>query len=354
MSARRGTTLSETAQEYQEAMASEGQAKATLAAKRSILAFFVGHVGNIQTRNVTRRHVDTYFAMRQARGIKPASLNNELRIIRHYFNWCIDCKYLGAHDNPIGRRRDFKVQKKDMLRVPPERFAELLDASTERDRIANALGLFACLRQSEIRSLKVGDVDLSTGYLDVIVHKTKDYDKVPILLELKRELERWLRYYKVDQGVTQLDPNWYLVPAKRGNQFTGVGRRQLVEVEVTGPVLKPLQQMWNVEDCAKRALGAMGYELRDSSGRSTGLGCHTLRRSGARAIYDVKRKEEGFDGALRLVQQLLHHASQTTTEIYLGETLDKKMRDDQLRLRPLFEDSGTDAAVIPFKIAEGE
>lgn len=57
---------------------------------------------------------------------------------------------------------------------------------------------------------------------------------------------------------------------------------------------------------------------------------HTLRRSAARALFD-RLATEGYDGALRLVQAMLHHAQSSTTEHYLGLTLDKKRRDDIIR-----------------------
>jgi len=63
-------------------------------------------------------------------------------------------------------------------------------------------------------------------------------------------------------------------------------------------------------------------------------GCHTLRRSVARAYFDGLRTELGYDHALREVAALLHHKSTRTTENYLGVTADKIMRDERMKGQP--------------------
>lgn len=81
-----------------------------------------------------------------------------------------------------------------------------------------------------------------------------------------------------------------------------------------------------------------GESIRDESGSSLSEGVHTLRRSGARALYD-RLVSEGYDGAMRTVQSMLHHSSIQTTEHYLGIHLDKKRRDDVVRGKHLFPTS---------------
>jgi len=44
----------------------------------------------------------------------------------------------------------------------------------------------------------------------------------------------------------------------------------------------------------------------------------------------------GYDGAMRTVQSMLHHASVTTTEGYLGIQLDKKRRDELVKGNRMF------------------
>lgn len=330
-----GHHLSETIAEYLMSCSSAGDKPSTTRNKTRSLDHFVTVIGNIQTRNVTPHHVDVFFAAMLSRGHSPGTMNNHLFTLRHFFKWCAQRKYRPLGDDPTAGRRPWKQPQRRRLMVPRQDFQALLDAAPHpRDRMVVALGLYLFLRQSEIASIEMAHVDLTAATVWVTVHKTGQVDPMPITQELDRELRRWMTWYTLDAG--PLEPNWYLCPAKAGPKFTGTGQGKLVQVESPAGTLRPTTKMQHIEDCAKRALVRAGFPIRDAEGRSTMEGVHTLRRSGARALFDDLVDNRGHDGAGRLVQAMLHHKSFSMTERYLQLDLDRKRRDDMLRGRPMF------------------
>ena len=330
-----GQHLSETIAEYLASCSSGGDGKSTIRNKRRTLDHFLTVVGNIQTRNVAPQHVDTFFAAMQAKHHAPGTLNNHLFTLRHYFRWCSQRRYRPVGDDPSAGRRPFKTPERRRLIVPRSDFARLLDAAEHpRDRIVVALGLYLFLRQSEIASLKLSDVDLDGGTVWITVHKTGQIDPMPITKQLDKELRRWLSWYAIDAGELQLD--WYLCPAKKGARFVGTGQRKLMRVQTGAETLRPTAKMRHVEDCAKRALVKAGFPIRDADGKSTMEGIHTLRRSGARALFDDRVDNGGYDGIGRALQAMLHHKNFTMTERYLQIDLDRKRRDEMLRGQSMF------------------
>ena len=71
------------------------------------------------------------------------------------------------------------------------------------------------------------------------------------------------------------------------------------------------------------------------AGRAMGEGSHTLRRSGARALFD-RLAESGYDRSLRIVQSMLHHSSVTITEKYIGVTPDQRSRDEIIKGQEMY------------------
>lgn len=348
-----GQHLSETIQEYLRSCSSAGDKPSTVRNKTRTLDHFLTVVGNIQTRNITPQHVDTFFAAMQSKRHSPGTLNNHLFTLRHYFRWCSQRKYRGIGDDPSSGRRPYRQPERRRMFVPRADFDRLLDSAPHpRDRIVVALGLYLFLRQSEIASLKISDVDLDEATVWVTVHKTGQIDPMPITRELDRELRRWLTWYSVDSG--PLDGSWYLCPAKMGPKFVGTGQGKLVQVERPGSTLRVTSKMSHVEDCVKRALVSAGYPIRDDNGKSTMEGVHTLRRSGARALFDDMVDNRAYDGAGRTVQAMLHHKNFTMTERYLQLDLDRKRRDDLLRGQSMFTEVDMANVVELRKDASGD
>lgn len=281
--------------------------------------------GDIQPRNLTQRHADTF--VRLVGGQSTALFNSRLACIKQFERW-LRRERLISRDTVLFDYRSRKDSRPDRHRVPVERFGELLDAAGRRhprDRILVACGLYLFLRASEIRFLKIGDVDLEAGEIHVYIQKTDEYDVMPISSELDAELRSWLAFYENQQG--PLDPAWYLVPARVSTAWKDDNGWFAREDRPTN--LRPTVFL------SKSAYAVVQSALADIGWDTGREGVHTLRRSGARAYFD-SLVDAGYDGALKRVSAMLHHASVTMTERYLGIREDRHTRNLALRGRPMF------------------
>lgn len=321
-------TLQALIDEHLSSLASGGYSASTRRTRRRVTEAFLAHVGNIQVKHVQPKHVDSYFSARQAAGISPGTMNLELVALRLLFKFAHSRRHMApGQPDPTAHRRRMRNPAKTKLRVPAAQFPRMLDSARHpRDRMVIALGIYLLHRASEIQEYRVGDVDLAHGAMSARLIKTGGEDTMPIAAELDAELRRWLTFYAEQCG--PLQPHWRLVPAKTRPSVSDMGNPLLAQLKPTVPVGQP-------ERVIQRALVACGYEVRDSEGRPTRDGVHTLRRSSARALFD-RLSEDGYDNAGRIVQSMLHHSSFRQTEVYLGITLDSKHRDDILRGKEMF------------------
>lgn len=340
--------LSESISEYVASRKSHGYATNTIKNDRQALDRLLVAAGNIPTAKLDANHIDaTMAAASQTRG--PGAMNAMQSSLAAFIKWAQQRGHLPRSSDPLAGRRYQKVQPRDRLRIPAADFGRVLDAAGRhhpRDRAIIAVGLFLMLRQSEARDLRVGDVNLADGEITVRIPKTKQVDVMPISSELDAELRVWLTAYT--ETVGKLHPEWFLLPTRFSNsvlrdaatgRYAGDGTGQAVG-------LRPLKPCVRVHEVVKRSLGTAGYSVERMEGM------HTLRRSGARALFD-ELSQAGYDGALRTVQAMLHHASSTMTERYLGISLDKRTRDRKLSGKLMFPSLQADNVVSLTVASEG-
>lgn len=317
--------LDEAITEYVASRETRGLAHNTVRLDKSVLKQLLAFTGNIQVRSLEDRHIDGFFATKQ--NLANSSKNLQLQKLRSFFAWAIRRGYI--KDDPTQGWRGAKTDQRLRLFVPTERFEELLDATDNpRDRVVVALGLYLFLRGSEISDLKVGDIDLDAGEIDVRIPKTRDRDTMPICEELDAELRRWLRFYAENLD-EPLAGDMLLCPAKfdfrnlpsAEGRFTAGGKNRLR--------FKPRSKLQRPERVAQRALENMGLP-------SHREGIHTLRRSGARALFNEMREDQGTDGSLHRVKVMLHHKNVSMTEHYLGIEPEREARNSQLKGRRMF------------------
>lgn len=320
-------TLDEAIREFHHWREAIGIAATTRRQEAYVMRWFLTSVGNIYVQNITSRHVDDHLAERR-RVLKESTLNLHLAILRAFFKFAEHRRMLGRNGNPVAMHKGRKVPDRPRLRVPVHDFPRLLDATQHpRDRIVVAIGLYTLIRQSAMRLLRVADVGLADGYLEVFEPKTGKRDAKPIGAELDAELRRWLTWYGQELG-RPLAPDDFLVPAKERPGFVH-GR-----VLVVGK-LDPSRAVTRPHLPVQAALIGCGYATRDELGRATGEGVHTLRRSAARAMFD-RLVEDGHDGAIRIVQSMLGHSTLATTEHYIGVEPDRRRRDEIIRGKQMF------------------
>lgn len=333
-------TLSEAIDEYLTYRKGAGYAVNTLHIDQGNLSVFMREVGNLQMRHLDVRHGEQYQTYLTGKGYKPNTVNSHLGSLRSFCTWARARRYLAAGSDPTAHLRTMKRDVTPRLRIASRDFERLLDAAPHpHERIVVALGLYLFLRQSEIVSLTVGDVDLTAGEITVTVHKSKVVDVMPICEELDRELRRWLTWYANDLD-GPLERTYFLVPRRRMPLFTndgsGRGGGRVVWRDKGNCV--PTMRLPHCHHLVQRTLRAFGLDI------GKGEGNHTLRRSGARAYFDDEvAKGDVRDGVLREVQALLHHKNSATTEIYLGLEADRERRNARLKGRRMFGSADREA-----------
>lgn len=319
------TRLSDAIEDYERWRRSTGISKSTIRGHRSVLLRFLSVTGNLYLGSLTELHVTRHFE-EASRTRAPQSLGNDHVALRLFFDWCRHSGRMPRDLDPMYGRRPPKQVHRERERVHVSKFPALLDAAQDRfdrDRLAVAVLLYTLCREQEAANIRLRDVDLDAGYIKVTIFKTSKQDRIPICAELDAEIRRWLVIY--GERVGHLDPSYYLIPSQ-------ASRIRGSEVTLT---LTPEKKCGVLRLMVRPALEAIGHEVKDETGKHNQEGAHTLRRSGARALFD-RLVAEGYDGALRVVQAMLHHASVTQTEKYIGITADRRTRDDLLRGLPMY------------------
>jgi integrase len=325
--------LSDAIQEFLAYRRSAGFANNTLLSNQRGTSALLALIGNIQVRHLDARHGELFQAYLMGKGYKPNTVNAYLTTLAALTKWLRSRKYLGGGSDPTANIRQVRAMVEPRQRLDQDEFMEFLSmAQTPHERIVCALGLFLFLRASEVAAIKVGDIDLDEGVMLVHVEKSKIVDTMPICSELDAEIRQFLAWYTQDIG-KPLSNDMFFVPRRRrpamANDGSGPGGGYMVKRDHDNCL--PYQKLNRPHRYVQRVLRRFGIPLRDEEGKSLMEGCHTLRRSGARALFDELVNERSYDGALRLVSAMLHHKSTQMTERYLGLDVDVKKRNDLLR-----------------------
>jgi integrase len=264
--------------------------------------------------------MDAHFAARTEAGIGPSTLNVDLASLRAFVKW-LRARGLAPALDPLGSKRWAKITPELKMIVPPEEWPRLLNAADHPiSRMVVSTGLYLFTRASESQAIRLRDVNLDDGSIVVHVQKTNEIDRMPISEEYGAELRRYLAWYQ--ETVKNAQPDYYLHPRKiaTGNRW-GNGDSQV----------QPDLPIGRISDVVNGALAGAGWPVEGN--RSGG---HTLRRSGAVALYRELSEVRGHDGAIRIVSTMLHHADISTTEGYLDLRLDRVVRDKLLKGQPMF------------------
>lgn len=326
----RNTRFDDAIKDYLAARKGEGYAKNTLNNDRVILYHAMGVIGNLLLQNINDVHIREVMAdAGRTRSARTLNLNHAC--LRQFFAWCAETKRMPKHHNPMAGRKPPRFYVEERRRVPIGQFPLLLDSTDHpRNRMLIALAIYMLSRSIEITGIRLRDVNLEAEEIIVTVAKKSSgevvTDNMPISEELDAELRQYLIWYS--EQFPEMNPEWFLVPGITGLRF--VGRNQL-----EGGQMIPWRRFRRPSDVINRALNSIGFATRDDDGASRHEGMHTLRRSGARALFDSLR-EAGYDGALRRVQSMLHHKNASMTEHYIGLDLDRVQRNESMKGRVMY------------------
>ena len=282
---------------------------------------FVRGVGDPQCHKLTPEACEDYF-VDEALSKLPTSYNKDRARVLLFLAFCTRRGWLtGDPMAEVGRRKT--QARRPRLQLTASQLRAMIETSANpRDRAMLAAGANLGLRASDLVGLKVGDVDLDSGSIRVVIQKTQDADLLPITSDLDRELRTWLQWYSerlAAQG-RSLDSDAHLFPPLRRNVRI---KRNIVPFDP-----EPEKQLRHPARVVHRGLERIGVETQP------GEGFHTLRRSIARVVFE-QAANEGHDGALRMAASLLGHKSVQTTELYLGIDRDRMKRDAMLRGRSI-------------------
>lgn len=310
-------TVEAAAAEWVEHARSMGLKPGTVKARRDAMTPLVRRHGKQTVASVQHVHLDRLFAAQQW---SPATRNARLGHYRNFFAWCRARGYMPLHHDPLFGWGYLKKPPTVKLRVPLQEWPRLFNAcETPIERVVIATGLFLFLRASEQRKLQIKHFDLQNNLVDVYRVKTETFDTMPIPEELLPYIREYLTWYSAQVALTG---EHYLLPAR--TKAKTVGQRF---VKGTGELV-PTKALDRIHLVVQDVLGRAGYETYKQ-------GEHTLRRSGARAYFD-ELVGNGYDGALREVQIMLGHDLASTTEVYIGKTLDQERRNNRLAGKLMF------------------
>jgi integrase len=328
-----------------------GKAVTTVTNETYVLRRFAAWYGDVQMRHMTPVRVADWLygphGLRSEhrtrdgrhRGPIAASTHNHYRTRLHSFF------RFATHRGWI--KVDL-LEDVDPLRLPtvlrqrPEMavIAEMVDtAGSDRDRALLLTLAHTALRKSEVTAIRVGDVDLANGWLRVLISKSHLKDSLPITADLDAELRRWFQSYAEAIGRPLISAD-HVFPARRT-----AGYRWRTEADGTRfrapDTWRPYKPLTHAERVVQAALVRVGLP-------TTGEGAHTLRRAAARAFFDALTQDKGYDSALRVLSAWLHHSNSTTTERYLGLSVERQRRDEWLRGKDFLRGAPAEASVIPF------
>ncbi len=261
----------------------------TVDAYRRDLKSFLALTGDIPLAGVKRHHVQDWMVAQHSAGMAASSISRRLSALRSMFNtalrsgWC-EC-------NPTDGIAPPKQPKRLPRTLPPEQTAALMRATTASSEVRDMALLavmYGCgLRVSEAVGLDIYDVDLRAAEMRVHGKGGKQ------------------RIAPMPEGVCQLLGEYLQL---RAQQPDGTGQTEYVEQAVflnrRGGRLsaRSVQRMLK-----KRAL---------FTGVDSSVTPHRLRHSFATHLL-----AGGVD--LRTIQELLGHASLSTTERYTHLDIDK-------------------------------
>lgn len=329
MAAPQAIQLSTAIREYIAHSATCGVASNTTKVREAQLAHLYRSTGDIQVRALSSAHLDRMYRAHGAWSANTANLN--LIMLRQFFAWCRNRKWMAVDCDPTFGRKLAKVPRAMRQRIPVDEWPILFDACrTPVETVTIALGLFLFLRKSEITALRLRHIDLKANLATIWRQKTQEWDEMPIPAELGEILRHYLTWYTTQlqrQGIA-VHPDFFVVaprkPGARG-QDPATGRLAVTQDADINPHKSFAELGWVLNPVLDRA---------GMNGKGEGL--HLLRRSGARAYYDYLVDDLHYDGALRRVATCLGHKNTITTEIYLGIELDRAQRNKELAGKLMF------------------
>jgi len=245
-------------------------------------------VEQVSAGEIDRLAVRSFLAALARDGVGPRSQGRALAALRTFFSWA--CRIGEVATNPATRVRTPKAPQRLPRHLRPGEIETLLEAPAgdaaplaARDRALLELLYAAGLRVSELVSLDWEDVDLKARVLRVVGKGGRER-MVPFGRPAAAALVEWRRHWESVRGAAGDDQPIFL--NARGGRLTDRSVRRVLDRWVA------------------------------ASAAAAGVHPHALRHTFATHLL-----ERGAD--LRAIQELLGHASITTTQRYTHVDVDR-------------------------------
>ncbi len=253
---------------------------------RQFLAFLAGQ--GLEVAEVTRQDFRLYLALLHQRGTAPASIARKVSTVRSFYRFLVREGHLTS--SPLEQVRGPRRPRRLPSYLTYEHVASLIEAADDdspqglRDRALLELVYAAGVRLSEVVGLDVDDLDLAEATARVMGKGGKERIVLlgaPAVDALRRYLAEGRPFLARDAAERALFLN------RDGGRLSG---------------------RW-VQELVKRYAARAGIDKR--------VWPHLLRHSFATHLLDG-----GAD--LRVVQELLGHATPTSTQVYLHVTQERQ------------------------------
>lgn len=318
-----------------------------------VLRRFAAWYGNVQIRHMRPERVEEWFnSLRRPHTtrdkvsrppITAVTFNYYSTRLRGLFDWCTRRGLLKT--DLMAEIQPLPVRRKKRLQPPPSVLVDLPNHTTNaRDRMLVALLASTGFRRGTALALKVGDIDLDSGWIFAQITKSRTEDEFPISSDPEPEIRRWFRAYAKELR-RPLTGDEVLLPRRVGHVWRYVEQEDGSKIRSHDPgTWDATTAMTHPERVVQATLRSAGLEIK------AGEGCHTLRRAVARAIFD-SLQHQGHDHAIRMTGAMLHHQNAATTEIYLGLSAEIERRNTLVRGKPLLSAmvQTDDAEVVPIR-----
>lgn len=330
-------TVTDAVPQFLETLQGRGLRESTIKRHRAALSGRGGFLATCQSlkgASPTMGQIDHQCVSRYLSTIEgvQGTRNNKLESVRQFLRWAEKRRLLRpgfTAEDLLDGAKGRKSERQPKFYIPPARFPEALDiagARDPRDRAVIAFLLGTLARgDSEAAPVELRHLDLDNLTVQLWRVKRQRWTTTAINPDMAGEMERWGAVYAAEMGYMSFramradHPEWKLLPARTG---WNMGFR-----------LKPDAQISVMARIVKRVLTGLGV-TETENGKSVehrGEGGHTIRRSGAAAMFDNLTGELGFDGALLMVSAMLDHEDTQVTLTYIGRDRQKQKLNEWLR-----------------------
>jgi site-specific recombinase XerD len=261
------------------------KAKSTYTIELEITKAIKNYFGDIELSKIDSLAVEKYKSSRKSLGLKPATINKELSLLRFMLNKALEWGYI----EQTPKFKLLKLPKEPIKYLTTEQVNKLLDNSSEWLKPIIIVMRNTGMRIGETLNLKFSDINYDNKTIIVRSSKTNNYRVVPMNSELYNIL-KWLK-------LNYINPKSQRIILRQPQQ------RGYVFCNPDGSKLKGIRTSFS-KACKKAGVKATPHSLR-----------HTF------ASHLVMN---GVD--LVTVKELLGHSSISTTMIYSHLSEEHKAR----------------------------